>query len=123
MEVNSGGYLPSRDHLPLNTVTANFVAIFVFFGTASSFIERISFSEIEAKLEAILFLVGCLEVSSTWIDCHLDSHLQASQSARAKSTIHSCGIYTVQQGRLLTAQVRKFFLFSQFSMIRRFCVL
>ena len=28
-----------------------------------------------------------------------------------------------QQGRLLTAQVRKFFLFSQFSMITRFCVL
>ena len=54
-------------NVPLNTVTPNFVAIFVFFGTAWSFIERISFSEIEAKREAILFLFGCLEVNSTWI--------------------------------------------------------
>ena len=55
------------NNLPLNTVTPNFVAIFVFFGTASSFIERISFSEIEAKLEAILFFFGCSEVNSAWI--------------------------------------------------------
>ena len=40
------------NNLPLNTVTPNFVAIFVFFGTASWFIERIFFSEIEAKREA-----------------------------------------------------------------------
>ena len=53
--------------LPLNTVTPNFVAIFVFLGTASSFIERISFSEIKEKREAILFLIGCSEVNSTWI--------------------------------------------------------
>ena len=43
--------------LTINTVTPNFVAIFVFFGTASSFIERISFSEIEAKREGTLFLL------------------------------------------------------------------
>ena len=59
--------LERLNNLPLNTVTPNFVAIFVFFGTASSFIERISFSEIEAKREAILFLFGCSEVNSTWI--------------------------------------------------------
>ena len=35
--------LERLNNLPLNTVTPNFVAIFVFFGTASSFIERISF--------------------------------------------------------------------------------
>ena len=59
--------LERLNNLPLNTVTPNFVAIFVFFGTASSFIERISFPEIEAKREAILFLFGCSEVNSTWI--------------------------------------------------------
>ena len=50
--------LERLNNLPLNTVTINFFAIFVFFGTASSFIERSSFSEIEAKREAILFLLG-----------------------------------------------------------------
>ena len=79
--------LERLNNLPLNTVTPNFVDIFVFFGTASSFIERISFSEIEAKREAILFLFGCSEVNSTWI---ITSGL-ANQ--RAKSTIHLCGIY------------------------------
>ena len=33
--------------------------MFVFFGTASSFIERISSLETEAKREAILFFLGC----------------------------------------------------------------
>ena len=59
--------LERLNNLPLNTVTPNFVAIFVFFGTASSFIERIFFSEIEVKQEAILFLFGCSEVNSAWI--------------------------------------------------------
>ena len=59
--------LKRLNNLPLNTVTPNFVATFVFFSTASSFIERISFSEIEAKREAILFLFGCSEVNSSWI--------------------------------------------------------
>ena len=59
--------LEKLNNLPLNTVTPNFVAIFVFFGTAFSFIERISFSEIEAKRGAILFLFGSSEVNSTWI--------------------------------------------------------
>ena len=74
--------LERLNNLPLNTVTPNFVAIF-FFGTASSFIERISFSEIEAKRQAILSLFGCLEVNTTWIITS-----GASQSARAKNTIH-----------------------------------
>ena len=47
--------LERLNNLPLNTITPNFVAIFVFFGTTSSFIERISSSETEAKREAI----GC----------------------------------------------------------------
>ena len=50
---------------PLNTATPNFVAIFVFFGTDSSFIERISFSERNEK--PFLFLFGYSEVNSTWI--------------------------------------------------------
>ena len=45
-------------NLPLNTVTPDFVAIFVFFGTASSFTERISSSETETKREAIFPLLG-----------------------------------------------------------------
>ena len=52
-------------NLPLNTVTPNFVAIFVFFGTASSFIARISSSETETKWEAILLFFGCSDVNST----------------------------------------------------------
>ena len=59
--------LERLNNLALNTVAPNFVATFVFCGTASSFIERISFSEIEEKQEAILFLFGWLEVNSTWI--------------------------------------------------------
>ena len=55
--------LEKLNNFPLNTVTPNFVAIFVSFGTASSFIERISYSEIEAKREAILFVFGCSEVN------------------------------------------------------------
>ena len=76
------------NNLPLNTVTPNFVAIFVLCGTASSFIEIISFSEIEAKREAILFLLGCLEVNST---CIITSGL-ANQ--RAPKALFTCVVYT-----------------------------
>ena len=76
--------LERSNNLSLNTVTPNFVAIFVLFGTASSFIERISFSEIEAKRKAIFFLFACSKVNST----SLENHLRASQSARAKRTVH-----------------------------------
>ena len=76
--------LERLNNLPLNTVTPNFVAFFVFFGTASSFIERISFSEIEA----ILFLFGCSEVNSTWI---ITSGL-ANQ--RAPKALFTCVVYT-----------------------------
>ena len=78
--------LERLNNLPLNTVSLNFVATFVLFGTASSFIERISFSEIEAKREANLFLFSCSEVNSTWI---ITSRL-ANQ--HAKNTILLCGI-------------------------------
>ena len=76
--------LERLNNLPLNTVKPNFVAIFVLFGTASSFIVRISFSEIEA----ILFLFGCSEVNSTWI---ITSGL-ANQ--RAPKALFTCIIYT-----------------------------
>ena len=72
----------------LNTVTPNFVAIFVFFGTASSFIERISLSEIETKREAILFLFGCSEAYSTWI---ITSGLAIHGAPKGLST---CVVYT-----------------------------
>ena len=51
-----------------NTIKYRYTTLlpFLFFGTASSFIE-ISFSEIEAKQEAIVFLFSCSEVNSTWI--------------------------------------------------------
>ena len=78
--------LERLNNLPFNTVSLNFVPTFVFFGTASSFIERISFSEIEAKREANLLLFGCSEVNSTWI---ITSGL-ANQ--HAKNTILLCGI-------------------------------
>ena len=80
--------LERSNNLLLNTVTPNFVVIFVFFGTASSFIERISFSEIEAKREAVLFLFGCSKVNSTWI---ITSEL-ANQ--RAPKVLFLCVVYT-----------------------------
>ena len=80
--------LERLNNLPLNTVTPNFVAIFVFFGTDSSFIERICFSEIEAKREAILFLFGCSEVNSTWIiTSGLANH-------RVPKALFTCVVYT-----------------------------
>ena len=75
-------------NLPLNTVTPNFVAIFVLFVTFSSFIERISSLETEAKREVILFLFGCSEVNSTWL---ITSEL-ANQ--RARKVLFTCVIYT-----------------------------
>ena len=80
--------LERLNNIPLNTVTPNFVAIFVFFGTASSFTERISFSEIETKRETILFLLGCTEVNSTWI---ITSGL-ANQGA--PKALFTCVVYT-----------------------------
>ena len=79
--------LERLNNLPLNTVTPNFVAIFVFFGTASSFIEIISFPEIEAKQEAILFLFGCSEVSSTWIITF------GLANQRAPKALFTCVVY------------------------------
>ena len=76
------------NNVPLNTVIPNFVAIFVFFGTASSFIDRISFSDIEAKRDAILFLFGCSEVHSTWI---ITSGLANQRAAKA---LFSCVVYS-----------------------------
>ena len=76
------------NNLPLNTSTPNFVTIFVFFGTALSFIEWISFSEIEAKREAILFLFGCSEVNSTWII------ISGLANQRAPKELFTCVVYT-----------------------------
>ena len=76
------------NNLPLNTVTPNFVAIVVYFVTASWIIERVSFSEIEAKREAILFLFGCSEVNSTWIiTSGLANH-------GAPEALFTCVVYT-----------------------------
>ena len=60
----------------------------MFFGTASSFIERISISEVEAKQEAILFLFGCSKVNSTWI---ITSGLA---NERAPKALFTCVVYT-----------------------------
>ena len=79
--------LERLNNLPLNTVSPNFVVIFVFFGTAS-FIERISFSEIEAKQEAILFLFGCSEVNSTWII------ISGLANQRASKALFTCVVHT-----------------------------
>ena len=80
--------LERLNNLPLYTLTLNFVAIFVFFGIASSFIEKISFSEMQAKREAILFLFGCSEVNSTWI---ITSGLA---NERAPKALFPCVVYT-----------------------------
>ena len=80
--------LERLNKLPLNTVTPNFVAIFVFFDTAALFIERISSPETEAKREAILFFFGCSEVNSTWL---ITSEL-ANQLAR--KVLFTCVVYT-----------------------------
>ena len=85
--------LERLNDLPLNTVTPTFDAIFVFFGTASSFIERISFSEIEAKRKAILFLFGCSEVNSTWIST------SGLANQRAPKALFTCVVYTNGQYR------------------------
>ena len=83
--------LERLNNLPLNTVTPNFVAIFVFFGRASSFTEIISSSETEANREAILFLFGCSEVNSTWL---ITSEL-ANQ--RTRKVLFTCVVYTNMQ--------------------------
>ena len=62
-------------------------SFFVFYGTATLFLEIIYSLVTSAKREAILFLFGCPEVNSTWV---ITSEL-ANQ--RAKNTIHLCGIY------------------------------
>ena len=80
--------LERLNNLPLNTVTPNFVAAFVFFGIASSFAETISFSEIETKRETILFLLGCSDVNSTWI---ITSGLANHGAPKA---LFTCVVYT-----------------------------
>ena len=52
--------LERLNNLPLNTS----LPFLCFSVQPPSFIERISFSEVEAKREAILFLFGCSEVNS-----------------------------------------------------------
>ena len=55
--------LERLNNLPLNTVEAKLVTIFVFFGTAASFIDKICSSVNEVKREAILFFSACSEVN------------------------------------------------------------
>ena len=75
-------------NLPLNTVKSNFVAIFVFLGTASLFIEIVSSLKKEAKWEAILFLCGCLEVNST---LPITSEITNQNAWQA---LYTCVVYT-----------------------------
>ena len=65
--------LERLNHLPLNTVTPKFVAMFVFFGTASSFIERISSSETEKKIGSHFVFLRLL--GGEW---YLANHLRSS---------------------------------------------
>ena len=80
--------LERLNNLPFNAVKLNFVTIFVFFVTAASFIEIISFSVPKAKREAILFLFGCSEVNSSLL---ITSEL-ANQ--RARMTLFTCVVCT-----------------------------
>ena len=85
------------NNLPLNT---KLVAIFVFSGTASSFIETTSSSETEVKREAILILFGCLEVNSYLL--MKKNHLRVNQSERVKKH-HLLVRYTLFKGCVLEA--------------------
>ena len=57
--------LERLNNLPEDTVKPNFVVIFIFCGTAASFIDKICFSVAEAKREAILFFFVYSEVNSS----------------------------------------------------------
>ena len=59
-------------------------SFFVFYGTATLFLEIIYSLVTSAKREAILFLFGCSEVNSTWL---ITSEL-ANQ--RARKTLFTC---------------------------------
>ena len=90
---NNGGYLPSREGARListtftNTEVNNCFSIYHTSWITSDLKSNFICENVPTK--AILFSFGCSEVNSTG----LINHLQASQSARAKSTIHLCGIY------------------------------
>ena len=62
---------------------------FVFYGTATLFLEIIYSLVTSAKREAILFLFGCSEVNSTW----LITFELANQ--RARKTLFTCVVYTI----------------------------
>ena len=63
-------------------------SFFVFYGTATLFLE-ITYSLVtSAKREAILFLFGCSEVNNTWL---ITSEL-ANQ--RARKILFTCVVYT-----------------------------
>ena len=61
---------------------------FVFYGTATLFLEIIYSLVTSAKRESILFLFGCSEVNSTWL---ITSEL-ANQ--RARKALFTCVVYT-----------------------------
>ena len=63
-------------------------SFFVFYGTATLFLEIIYSLVTSAKREAILFPFGCSEVNSTWL---ITSEL-ANQ--RARKTLFTCVVYT-----------------------------
>ena len=110
MEVNSGGYTNKWSKIKpvkiLSCAVRCLVAVndflltikccqtkrcrhfFVFYGTATLFLQIIYSLVTSAKREAILFLFGCSEVNSTWL---ITSEL-ANQ--RARKTLFTCVVYT-----------------------------
>ena len=73
---------------PLSPTLRSF---FVFYGTATLFLEIIYSLVTSAKREAILFLFGGSEVNSTWV---ITSEL-ANQ--RARKTLFTCVAYTNEE--------------------------
>ena len=82
-------------NLLLNIVTSNFVATYVFFGTASSFTERTEspLRKPKRNVKPFCFFVVLRLLGAEW---YLVDHLRASQPACGKSTIYLCGIYTTE---------------------------
>ena len=60
---------------------------FVFYGTATLFLEIIYTLVTSAKREAILFLFGCSEVNSNWL---ITSKLT---NQRARKALFTCVVY------------------------------
>ena len=125
----SGGKQFLINHLMLSNQTLS--SFFVFYGTATLFLEIIYSLVTSAKREAILFLFGCSEVNSTWL---ITSEL-ANQ--RARKTLFTCVVYTnrfyclvsntieyysILLNSIVYCSLRKFFNATEFLLSHSFCV-